>query len=159
MDADGLPQPETSVLLLQMQLMGNYINSPSPPPLPRHVTGLWTLLDQHMQRKMIWGGRDPVFSASTRTWPRIIALGCALRLSALLCTTTLNRLLAWLMGTSPPIEEKVNLYLIVTLPFNRGSFHLFFIHSASFFADSQMQVSFKHSSFILKQKQTNTGNK
>lgn len=44
------------------------------------------------------------------------------------------------MATSPPLEEKVNLYLIVTLPFRPGSFHHFFIYSA---ADSEMQKSLK----------------
>ena len=35
------------------------------------------------------------------------------------------------MATSPPLEEKVNLYLIVSLPCRPGSFHYFFIYSAS----------------------------
>lgn len=47
------------------------------------------------------------------------------------------------MATSPPLEEKVNLYLIVTLPFSPGSFHHFFIYSASILADSEMQESLK----------------
>lgn len=56
------------------------------------------------------------------------------------------------MATSPPLEEKVNLYLIVTLPFSPGSFHHFFIYSASIFADSEMRESLKLnliSSFFL----------
>lgn len=79
------------------------------------------------------------FSPSTRTWLRIIALSDALRLSALLCTTTLIRLLPWLMAASPPFEEKVDLYLIVTLPFSPSSFRHFLIYSASSFPDSDMQ--------------------
>lgn len=84
-----------------------------------------------------------MFSPSMRTWLRIIALGDALRLSALLCTTTLIRLLPWLMATSPPLEEKVNLYLIVTLPFSPGSFYYVFIYSASILADSEKEKSLK----------------
>lgn len=78
-----------------------------------------------------------------RTWLRIIALSDALRLSALLCTTTLIRLLLWLMATSPPLEEKVNLYLIVSLPFSPGALHHFFIYSASILADSEKEKSLK----------------
>lgn len=46
----------------------------------------------------------------------------------------------------------MNLYLIVTLPFSPGSFHHFFIYSASIFADSEMRESLKLnliSSFFL----------
>lgn len=64
------------------------------------------------------------------------------------------------MATSPPLEEKVNLYLIVTLPFSPGSFHHFFIYSASILADSEMQNSFKLyliTSFFLLEIQLNMG--
>lgn len=47
------------------------------------------------------------------------------------------------MATSPPLEERVNLYLIVSLPFSPGSFHHFFIYSASILADSRKEKSLK----------------
>lgn len=119
------------------------------PQIQRHLLPGLRPARSHLQsaraarrsRKELLGGREPVFSPSTRTWLRIIALSDALRLSAPLCTTTLIRLLPWLMATSPPLEEKVNLYLIVTLPFRPGSFHHFFIHSASISAALEMQKS------------------
>lgn len=78
-----------------------------------------------------------------RTWLRIIVFSDALQLSALLCTTTLIRLLPWLMATSPPLEKRVNLYLIASLPFRPGSIHHFFIYSTSILADTEKEKSLK----------------
>lgn len=120
-DADNLPLPDTFILPLQMHLRemiltvmtaSLVLRSILPPLLlsgARHVASL-PLQDLHTWRMEIWGCREPVFSASTKTWLRIIALSDALRLSALLCTTTLIRLLPWLMATSPPLEEKVSIW-------------------------------------------------
>lgn len=156
-DADDILLSAAFILLFQMHYqdvilgVGAASRGPEkslrPPPLllsaAQHVASLPSAGPAHTERKEDWAGRVPVFSPSTRTWLRIIALGDALRLSALLCTTTLIRLLPWLMATSPPLEEKVNLYLIVSLPFSPGSFHHFFIYSASILADSEMRESLK----------------
>lgn len=89
------------------------------------------------------GGRKLALSLATRTWLRIIALSDALQPSALLCSTALIRLPPWLMSTSPPPEEKVYLYLIVSLPFSPGFFLHFFIYSASTLADAEKSKTIK----------------
>lgn len=47
------------------------------------------------------------------------------------------------MATSPPLEKKVNLYLIASLPFRPGSIHHFFIYSTSILADTEKEKSLK----------------
>lgn len=99
------------------------------------------------QRKFRWLGASVLFfflffPSTTRAWLRIIALSDALRLSAPLCTTTLIRLLPWLMATSPPSEGESESLSGSHSSVQPGPFHHFFI-SASTVADSDMQKSLK----------------
>lgn len=83
-----------------------------------HAAGLASRGDSALEQVLPPFPFSTIFPHPTRAWLRIIALSDAPRLSAPLCTTTLIRLLPWLMATSPPWEGEANLYLIVTHPFS-----------------------------------------